>query len=130
MAVECQARHLDVLGGVEPEHMGLALNMLETPGHQDSSEDTYRTLTAADSDREGRDPFDLLDEIGQPLALDVIPASPERPLLANRREACREGPSDPELSRQVRGITSGARITRGRELRPSSASPAKSLARF
>ncbi|MDP6344690.1 MAG: peptide chain release factor 3, partial [Alphaproteobacteria bacterium] len=86
-------------------------NLLDTPGHQDFSEDTYRTLTAVDSavmvldaargiqeqtrklfevcrlrdvpivtfinklDREGRDPFDLLDEIEQSLALDVAPAS-------------------------------------------------------
>jgi peptide chain release factor 3 len=29
------------------EHEGLAFNLLDTPGHQDFSEDTYRTLTAA-----------------------------------------------------------------------------------
>src|SRR5215471_10759732 len=93
------------------EHDGIAFNLLDTPGHQDFSEDTYRTLTAVDSavmvldaakgieeqtrklfevcrlrdvpiitfvnklDREGRDPFDLLDEIEQSLALDVTPAS-------------------------------------------------------
>src|SRR5256885_8185318 len=93
------------------EHDGLVFNLLDTPGHQDFSEDTYRTLTAVDSavmvidaarrieeqtrklfevcrlrnvpiitfinklDREGRDPFDLLDEIEQSLALDVTPAS-------------------------------------------------------
>jgi peptide chain release factor 3 len=93
------------------EHQGLAFNLLDTPGHQDFSEDTYRTLTAVDSavmvldaakgieeqtrklfevcrlrdvpiitfvnklDSEGRDPFDLLDEIEQLLALDVTPAS-------------------------------------------------------
>ncbi len=93
------------------EHEGLAFNLLDTPGHQDFSEDTYRTLTAVDSavmvldaakgieeqtrklfevcrlrdvpiitfvnklDREARDPFDLLDEIEQSLALDVTPAS-------------------------------------------------------
>ena len=81
------------------EHDGLTFNLLDTPGHEDFSEDTYRTLTAVDSaimvidaakgietqtrklfevcrlrdipiitfvnkvDREGRDPFDLLDEI-------------------------------------------------------------------
>jgi peptide chain release factor 3 len=28
------------------EHQGLAFNLLDTPGHQDFSEDTYRTLTA------------------------------------------------------------------------------------
>ena len=93
------------------EHEGLAFDLLDTPGHQDFSEDTYRTLTAVDSavmvldaakgieeqtrklfevcrlrdvpiitfvnklDREARDPFDLLDEIEQSLALDVTPAS-------------------------------------------------------
>ena len=31
------------------EHGGLAFNLLDTPGHQDFSEDTYRTLTAVDS---------------------------------------------------------------------------------
>jgi len=86
-------------------------NLLDTPGHQDFSEDTYRTLTAVDSavmvldaakgietqtrklfevcrlrdvpiltfvnklDREGRDPFELLDEVEQTLALDVAPVS-------------------------------------------------------
>ncbi len=84
-------------------------NLLDTPGHQDFSEDTYRTLTAVDSavmiidaakgielqtrklfevcrlrdipittfinkvDREGRDPFALVDEIASTLALDVCP---------------------------------------------------------
>src|SRR6201981_2779880 len=93
------------------EYDGLTFNLLDTPGHQDFSEDTYRTLTAVDSavmvldavrgieeqprklfevcrlrdvpivtfinklDRESRDPFDLLDEIEQSLALDVTPAS-------------------------------------------------------
>lgn len=90
---------------------GSAFNLLDTPGHEDFSEDTYRTLTAVDSaimvldaakgieaqtyklfevcrlrdipiitfvnkmDRESQDPFDLLDEIEQKLALDVTPAS-------------------------------------------------------
>ncbi|MCG8692634.1 MAG: peptide chain release factor 3, partial [Minwuiales bacterium] len=90
---------------------GCTFNLLDTPGHEDFSEDTYRTLTAVDSavmvidgargieaqtrklfavcrlrdvpiitfinkfDRETRDPFDLLDEIEQTLALDVTPAS-------------------------------------------------------
>jgi peptide chain release factor 3 len=31
------------------EHDGLVFNLLDTPGHQDFSEDTYRTLTAVDS---------------------------------------------------------------------------------
>ncbi|WP_188945781.1 peptide chain release factor 3 [Polymorphobacter multimanifer] len=88
---------------------GTVYNLLDTPGHEDFSEDTYRTLTAVDSavmvidaargieaqtrklfevcrlrdvpiltfinkvDREGRDPFDLLDEIADMLALDVAP---------------------------------------------------------
>ncbi|MBT8492344.1 MAG: peptide chain release factor 3 [Deltaproteobacteria bacterium] len=86
-------------------------NLLDTPGHEDFSEDTYRTLTAVDSavmvldaakgietqtrklfevcrlrdlpistfvnklDREGLDPFTLMDEIEQTLQLDVVPAS-------------------------------------------------------
>jgi peptide chain release factor 3 len=31
------------------EHRGLRVNLLDTPGHRDFSEDTYRTLVAADS---------------------------------------------------------------------------------
>ncbi|WP_281301658.1 MULTISPECIES: peptide chain release factor 3 [unclassified Iodidimonas] len=90
---------------------GCTFNLLDTPGHEDFSEDTYRVLTAVDSavmvldaakgietqtrklfevcrlrdmpiatfvnkmDREARDPFDLLDEVEQTLALDVSPAS-------------------------------------------------------
>src|SRR5579859_6536749 len=93
------------------EHDGLTFNLLDTPGHQDFSEDTYRTLTAVDSavmvidaakgieaqtlklfevcrlrdvpiitfinkmDREARDPFELMSEIEQRLALDVTPAT-------------------------------------------------------
>ncbi|MDH3239675.1 MAG: peptide chain release factor 3 [Alphaproteobacteria bacterium] len=93
------------------EHAGLTFNLLDTPGHEDFSEDTYRTLTAVDSavmvidaakgiesqtrklfevcrlrdipiitfinkvDREGRDPFELLDEIESTLALDVCPVT-------------------------------------------------------
>ncbi len=93
------------------EYGARVFNLLDTPGHEDFSEDTYRTLTAVDSaimvidaakgiesqtrklfeacrlrdvpiiafinklDREGRDPFDLLSEIEQILALDVTPAS-------------------------------------------------------
>ncbi|WP_354505731.1 peptide chain release factor 3 [Limibacillus sp. MBR-115] len=91
------------------DHDGIVFNLLDTPGHEDFSEDTYRTLTAVDSaimvidaakgieaqtrklfevcrlrnipiitfvnkvDREGRDPFELLDEIESGLALDVTP---------------------------------------------------------
>ncbi len=88
-----------------------SFNLVDTPGHEDFSEDTYRTLTAVDSavmvidgakgiesqtrklfevcrlrdvpiitfvnkmDRESRDPFDLISEIEETLALDVTPAS-------------------------------------------------------
>ena len=91
------------------DHAGLMFNLLDTPGHEDFSEDTYRTLTAADTaimvldaakgiepqtlklfevcrlrdipivtfinkmDREAQDPFALLDEIGDKLALDTAP---------------------------------------------------------
>ena len=91
------------------ESQGLTFNLLDTPGHEDFSEDTYRTLTAVDSavmvldaakgietqtlklfevcrlrdmpiatfinkvDREGREPFDLLDEVEKTLALDATP---------------------------------------------------------
>jgi len=87
----------------------LQINILDTPGHQDFAEDTFRTLTAVDSvivvidvakgvemqteklvkvcrmrntpiivfinklDREGKDGFDLLDEIEQKLKLKVVP---------------------------------------------------------
>ncbi len=84
-------------------------NLLDTPGHEDFSEDTYRVLSAVDSavmvldaakgieaqtlklfevcrlrdipivgfvnkmDREALDPFALIDEIAERLALDVAP---------------------------------------------------------
>lgn len=87
------------------------VNILDTPGHQDFAEDTFRTLTAVDStiivvdgakgveaqtrklmtvcrmrktpviifvnkmDREGRDPFDLLDELEEELQIGVRPLS-------------------------------------------------------
>jgi peptide chain release factor 3 len=90
---------------------GCTFNLLDTPGHQDFSEDTFRTLTAVDSavmvidaakgietqtrklfevcrlrdvpittfvnklDREGRDPFELMDEIERDLQLHVTPAN-------------------------------------------------------
>jgi peptide chain release factor 3 len=93
------------------EHDGNTFNLLDTPGHEDFSEDTYRTLTAVDSaimvldgakgiepqtlklfevcrlrdipiitfinkfDRESLDPFELIDQVEQTLALDVTPAS-------------------------------------------------------
>jgi peptide chain release factor 3 len=111
MAIE-RERGISVSSAVMTfEHDGIVFNLLDTPGHQDFSEDTYRTLTAVDSavmvidaargieeqtrklfevcrlrdvpiitfinklDREGRDPFDLIDEIEQTLALDATPAS-------------------------------------------------------
>lgn len=87
------------------------INILDTPGHQDFAEDTFRTLTAVDSaivvidsakgvetqtrrlmevcrmrktpvmvfinkmDREGKDPFDLLDEVERELGIRVRPLS-------------------------------------------------------
>lgn len=87
------------------------VNLIDTPGHQDFSEDTYRTLTAVDSalmlidaangvesqtkklfevcalqktpittfinkmDREGRDPFELLDEIESVLGIATYPVT-------------------------------------------------------
>src|SRR5271170_3281149 len=111
MAIE-RERGISVSSAVMTfEHQGLTFNLLDTPGHQDFSEDTYRTLTAVDSavmvldaakgiepqtlklfevcrlrdvpiitfinklDRDGREPFDLIDEIERQLALDVSPAS-------------------------------------------------------
>ncbi|MBF0622588.1 MAG: peptide chain release factor 3 [Magnetococcales bacterium] len=111
MKVE-QERGISVTASVMRfEFDGCAFNLLDTPGHQDFSEDTYRTLTAVDSaimvldaakgieaqtlklfevcrlrdipiitfinkmDRESLDPFELLDQIEQTLALDVVPVS-------------------------------------------------------
>lgn len=87
------------------------INILDTPGHQDFAEDTFRTLTAVDSviivvdvakgveqqtrrlmevcrmrntpviifvnklDREGRDPFEILDELESELKIAVRPLS-------------------------------------------------------
>jgi small GTP-binding protein len=49
MAVE-RERGISVSSAVMSfEHQGLAFNLLDTPGHQDFSEDTYRTLTTVDS---------------------------------------------------------------------------------
>jgi peptide chain release factor 3 len=49
MAVECR-RSISVSSAVMSfEREGLAFNLLDTPGHQDFSEDTFRTLTAVDS---------------------------------------------------------------------------------
>ena len=92
-------------------YKGIKINILDTPGHKDFAEDTFRTLTAVDSvivvidvakgvepqteklvevcrmrsipmlvfinklDREGKDAFDLLDEVEQKLGLHVTPMS-------------------------------------------------------
>ena len=92
-------------------YRGKWVNILDTPGHKDFAEDTYRTLTAVDSvilvidcvkgveeqtkrlmevcrmrktpvivfinklDRDGKDPFDLLDEIEDNLGIAVHPMS-------------------------------------------------------
>ncbi len=92
-------------------YCGYKLNLLDTPGHKDFAEDTYRTLTAVDSvillidaangveeqteklmnvcrmrntpviifvnkmDREGKDPFELCDELEKKLDILVRPLS-------------------------------------------------------
>src|SRR5579871_3363661 len=49
MAIE-RERGISVTASVMSfEHGGLTFNLLDTPGHEDFSEDTYRTLTAVDS---------------------------------------------------------------------------------
>jgi peptide chain release factor 3 len=49
MAIE-QQRGISVTSSVMTfERDGIRFNLLDTPGHQDFSEDTYRTLTAVDS---------------------------------------------------------------------------------
>ncbi len=93
------------------EYGGKQINILDTPGHKDFAEDTYRTLTAVDSvilvidsangvesqteklmevcrmrntpvivfinkmDREGKEAFDLLDELEEKLSIKVRPLS-------------------------------------------------------
>lgn len=93
------------------EYKNMKINILDTPGHKDFAEDTFRTLTAVDSvivvvdvakgveeqteklvevcrmrkipmivfinklDREGKDAFELIDEIEQKLNLTVTPLS-------------------------------------------------------
>jgi len=92
------------------DYQGRHMNLLDTPGHNDFSEDTYRTLSAADTaimlidcvkgvepqtiklfqvcrmrgipivtfvnkmDRDGKDPFELLDEIERVLGIPCSPA--------------------------------------------------------
>ncbi len=49
MSIE-QERGISVTSAaMQFEYLGKAINLLDTPGHQDFSEDTYRALTAADS---------------------------------------------------------------------------------
>ena len=49
MAME-QERGISITASaMQFEYKGAVFNVLDTPGHQDFSEDTYRTLTAADS---------------------------------------------------------------------------------
>ena len=49
MAIERQ-RGISISSSVMTfEHAGITFNLLDTPGHEDFSEDTYRTLTAVDS---------------------------------------------------------------------------------
>jgi peptide chain release factor 3 len=49
MALE-QERGISVTAtALEMEYRGYRINLLDTPGHQDFSEDTYRTLMAVDS---------------------------------------------------------------------------------
>jgi peptide chain release factor 3 len=91
------------------EYQNTLVNILDTPGHKDFAEDTFRTLTAVDSvilvidcvkgveeqterlmevcrmrntpviifinkmDREGKDPFNLLDELEEKLNIKVRP---------------------------------------------------------
>src|SRR3546814_6145411 len=46
-----QQRGISVTSSVMTfEHAGLIFNLLDTPGHEDFSEDTYRTITAVDSE--------------------------------------------------------------------------------
>ena len=86
MAIE-RERGISVVTSVMTfDYDGRVFNLLDTPGHEDFSEDTYRTLTAVcrlrdipiitfinKMDRESRDPFEILDEIEKTLALDTTP---------------------------------------------------------
>src|SRR2546423_15398503 len=48
LAVE-QSRGVSITStGLQVEYEGFCLNLLDTPGHEDFSEDTYPTLTAPD----------------------------------------------------------------------------------
>ena len=111
ISVTTSVMEFDYSPSGEPEGGCYKINILDTPGHQDFAEDTFRTLTAVDSaiivvdaakgvetqtrklmnvcrmrktpviifvnkmDREGKDPFDLLDELEQELQINVRPFS-------------------------------------------------------
>ena len=50
MRLEQAARHFgDIVRHAVPVQRLHVVNLLDTPGHEDFSEDTYRTLTAVDS---------------------------------------------------------------------------------
>jgi len=89
------------------EHEGLAFNLLDTPGHQDFSEDTYRTLTAVDS---------------AVMVLDAAPkgtqgASKSRPASPSRSAGCATCPSSPlSTSSTVRPATRSTSWTRSSSL--------------
>ena len=122
------------------DYLDHRVNILDTPGHQDFSEDTYRTLTAADSavmlidvakgveaqtnklfqvcakrgipiftfinklDREGRSPFDLMEELENVLGIRSVPMNWP---IGTGRELC--GVYD-------RDEKSGGTVPRGRSL--------------
>ncbi len=111
MEIEKQRGISGTTSVMEFDYGDYKVNILDTPGHQDFAEDTFRTLTAVDSaiivvdgakgveaqtrklmtvcrmrktpviifinkmDREGKDPFDLLDELEQELQISVRPLS-------------------------------------------------------
>ena len=61
-------------------YAGKCVNILDTPGHQDFSEDTYRTLMHIPiftfinkMDREARDPFELMENIEEILGIKTYP---------------------------------------------------------
>ena len=111
ISVTTSVMEFDYTPSGDPESGCYKVNILDTPGHQDFAEDTFRTLTAVDSaiivvdsakgveaqtrklmevcrmrktpviifinkmDREGKDPFDLLDELEEELQISVRPLS-------------------------------------------------------
>ena len=111
ISVTTSVMEFDYTPSGDAEGTAYKVNILDTPGHQDFAEDTFRTLTAVDSaiivvdgakgveaqtrklmevcrmrktpviifinkmDREGKDPFDLLDELEEELQISVRPLS-------------------------------------------------------